>query len=756
MAQSEKELMKEQKYTFKSGNEMAALAASQINFHVMGYYPITPSTEIAEYIDEMRVEGENSVHMIAGDGEHGAAGICYGAAVAGARVFNATSANGYLYALEQMPVQSGTRMPMVLDLVTRSVSGPLDIRGDHSDLYFALNTGWIVLYANNPQQVYDLHPIAVRIGEHPDVRLPVIVGFDGFFTSHQKRRVQYFEDAQALRDWVGPQPGGFPHALEPRRPKTFGPYMNDPDLINNKYQLHVAMQNALRVLPKLFESYGELSGRKYKLLDEYMMEDAEVVLFLLGSAYDTGKEAVDRLRARGVKAGALCLHVIRPFPVEQVQKVLHNVKALVVGERADSYGANGGNMTHEIKSALKDDPANKTLLAARVYGLGGKDFYPDDAEAFLRLAVEMMEKGAVEVPFDYFGITVATEHQPVEVLAPLTKEEQASPVRVEVAGDELKVTVPPPRQMMAMPKRMTPGHGACPGCGIFPALDNFFRALSGDVVVLFHTGCAMVVTTGYPYSAHRVTYIHNLFQNGAATLSGVVDAFYEKKRRGEIAVGEEITFVMVTGDGGMDIGMGPSIGAALRGHKLIILEYDNEGYMNTGSQLSYSTPLGHKTATSNVGTYGMGKTFHHKDTPQIMAACHMPYVFTAVESNPQDLWKKAAKAQWYAQNVGPVYGKVLIACPLNWLSEERLGTKILEAAVDCNFFPLYEIERGITKLTYDPEAKGKKVPVEEWLKLMGKTKHLLKSDYAPVVADFQKEVDRRFRRIKAMSEHPDL
>jgi len=735
---------------------MAALAASQINFHLMGYYPITPSTEIAEFIDEMRVEGENTIAMVAGDGEHGAAGICYGAAVAGGRVFNATSANGYLYALEQMPVQSGTRMPMVLDLVTRSVSGPLDIRGDHSDLYFALNTGWVILYANNPQEVYDLHPIAVRVGEHPDVRLPVIVGFDGFFTSHQKRRVSYFEDPKVLQEFVGPQPEGFPHALDPRNPRTFGPYMNDPDLINNKYQLHLAMEAARRVIPEVFAEWERLSGRRLEMVEAYRMEDADVALVLLGSAADTGKQVADQLRERGVRAGLLTLHVLRPFPAAEIREALRGVAAVVVGERADSYGSGGGNLSHEIKSALKDDPDNRTLVATRIYGLGGKDFYPADAEAFYALALEMARTGRVEVPFYFYGNTAATETQPLPVVQPLSREEQQSPVKVEVVGDELKVTVPPPRQMMGMPKRITPGHGACPGCGIFPALDNFFRALSGDVVVLFQTGCAMVVTTGYPYSAHRVTYIHNLFQNGAATLSGVVEMFHEKKRRGEIDAGEDITFVMVTGDGGMDIGMGPAIGAALRGHKMIILEYDNEGYMNTGSQLSYSTPLGHKTATSNVGSLGGGKAFHHKDTPQIMAACHIPYVFTAVESQPQDLWKKAAKAQWYARNVGLAYGKLLIACPLNWLSEDRMGTKIVQAAVDCNFFPLYEVERGKTRLTYDPEAKGKKIPVEEWLKMMGKTRHLLKPEFSEVLAEFQREVDRRFRRIKAMSEHPDL
>lgn len=190
----------------------------------------------------------------------------------------------------------------------------------------------------------------------------------------------------------------------------------------------------------------------------------------------------------------------------------------------------------------------------------------------------------------------------------------------------------------------------------------------------------MVTTTGYPYSSHKSTFIHNLFQNGAATLSGVVEMFWERKRRGELdglGLQEDFTFVMVTGDGGMDIGMGPAIGAALRGHKMIIVEYDNEGYMNTGAQQSYSTPLGHRTSTSSIGKTQQGKVTQHKDTAQIMAATNIPYVFTGCEAYPQDLLKKAAKAQWYAQNEGLVYGKILIACPLNWMSEDKDGTDIV-------------------------------------------------------------------------------
>jgi pyruvate ferredoxin oxidoreductase alpha subunit len=327
---------------------------------------------------------------------------------------------------------------------------------------------------------------------------------------------------------------------------------------------------------------------------------------------------------------------------------------------------------------------------------------------------------------------------------------------LDEATVRLKVKVANPRELTRRPKRFLPGHGACPGCGLFPAIDQFLKGIEGDVVVLYQTGCAMVVTTGYPYTAHRVTYIHNLFQNGAATLSGLVEMFHERQARGELPADEDITFIMVTGDGGMDIGMGPAIGAALRNHRMIILEYDNQGDMNTGSQLSYSTPLGHMTSTSHVGPGEAGKAFHHKDTAQIMAATNIPYVFTALEGFPDDLLRKAAKSQWYAHHEGMAYGKVLISCPLNWRSDDRAGTDIVQAAVDCCFFPLYEIERGKTHITYDPEAVGRRIPVRSWLEMMGKTRHLSRPEHEKELEAFEAEVNRRWQRLKAMHEHPFL
>lgn len=744
-----------QKIGLYAGNEMAALAGAHINFHIMGYFPITPSTQIAEELDAMKAEGKHDVVMIPADGEHGAAGICFGATCGGGRVTNATSANGLLYSIEQLPVQSGTRMPMILNLITRSVSGPLDIRCDHSDLYMALNCGWIILCAKDSQAVYDMNMIAVKIGELMDVRLPVIVASDGFFTSHQKRKVKYFSDSKEIQEYLGEFKPVY-HALDPENPITIGPYMNDPDLINNKKQQSMAMEAAYRELPGIFEEFEAFSGRKYSLIDSYRMEDADAALFILNSAADTARTAVDVLREKGKKVGMVMPTVIRPFPLNEIRAVFRSTKSIMVADRADSYGAGGGNMTLEVKAALKDDPDNKSLILSRIFGLGGKEYFIEDAIAMFEETLDAAAKGSVQVPFDYYGANPGEEgYTPKKVIEPLSRESVTlGTIQTERDPEtgEIKVKGVRPRDLTGVYERFSSGHGACPGCGIFSSLSTFLKGIEGHVVVMYHTGCGMVVTTGYPYSSHNVTYIHNLFQNGAATMSGLVEMFHERKRRGELPEDEEITFIMITGDGGNDIGMGPAIGAALRNHNMIMLEYDNEAYSNTGFQLSYSTPLGHSTSTSHVGPKQCGKRSHHKDTAQIMAATNIPYVFTATEANYRDLIKKAAKAQRISREEGFVFGKILSLCPLGWRSEEDKGVDVLNAAVNSNFFPLYEVYNGVTTINYDPEAKEKKVHVSEWLNLMGKSRHMLRPENKAELDSFSAEVERRWKRLKALSE----
>ncbi len=736
-----------QKLLFESGNELAAYVAKQINYHVMGYYPITPSTQIAEYLDQMGADGEHSIALIPAEGEHSAAGICYGASTGGGRVFNATSANGLLYALEQLPVQSGTRLPMVLNIACRTVSGPLSIKGDHSDIMYTLNTGWVILFADSPQEVYDCNICAIKIAEK--LRLPVIVAFDGFFTSHQKRNCYVFSEDETVKKFIGPINLDYT-SLSPERPVTIGSYMNEPDLMNNKYQLHLAMEKARTVIPEIFAEYEQLSGRKLNEVKSYQTNDAEVLLFVLGSAYLTAKAAVDKLRSDGKKVGVFTLGVLRPFPSEQIAELCKNAHTILIADRQDSYGANGGNMSLEIRAALQQKGLTPKVIS-RIYGLGGPDFFEEDALHLFELCYN--KNAAV---FDYFGTYPGeTDFDPKPYFEPIT--DSSAPVLISCTEENGKVTVKggTVRDTTARPKRLAPGHGACPGCGIPVNVNLLLRGIEGNVVLLFQTGCGMVVTTSYPKTAFKVPYIHNLFQNGAATLAGLSKMYHKMQERGEMPQGD-ITFIMVSGDGGMDIGMGAALGTALRNDPVILFEYDNGGYMNTGYQLSYSTPMGAKSATSHLGSNQWGKSFFNKDMPRIMADTGMPYVATAAESEPNDFIKKAAKAQYYAKNYGTAYIKCLSACPLNWGDKPNTERKVISAAVNSCYFPLYEVEQGYTSLSFDPEAKGKKIPVEDWLKMMGRTKHLCKDNYTEIRNAIQQEVVRRWNRLKAMSEHPEL
>ena len=739
---------KEQRLLFESGNELAAFAAKQINYHVMGYYPITPSTQTAEYLDQMGAAGEHNIALMPAEGEHSAAGICYGASAGGGRVFNATSANGLLYALEQLPVQSGTRMPMVLNIACRTVSGPLSIKGDHNDLMYTLNTGWVILFADSPQEVYDCNLCALKLAEH--LLLPVIVAFDGFFTSHQKRNCHVFARDEDVQAFIGPCPERL-NALDPENPVTIGSYMNEPDLLNNKYQLHLAMEEARTQIPQVFREYAALSGRQLSAVKGYRTQDAEVLLFVLGSAYLTAKAAVDTLRAQGRQVGVFTLGVLRPFPAQQIAQLCKHAKTILVADRQDSYGAGGGNMSLEIRAALQQFGSTARVLS-RIYGLGGRDFYEKDAVELLQLCYDEHA-----LRFDYLGADPGeANYTPAPYFKPVTAD-TASPGLTQCTQENGHVTVRGGgvRETTTMPKRLAPGHGACPGCGIPVNVNLLLRGIEGNVVLLFQTGCGMVVTTGYPNTAFRVPYVHNLFQNGAATLAGLSKMYHQRQARGELPPGP-ITFIMVSGDGGMDIGMGSALGTALRGDPVILFEYDNGGYMNTGYQLSYSTPLGAKSATSHLGPHQWGKDFFHKDMPQIMAATGMPYVATAAESNPVDFIKKAAKAQYYAQNQGTAYLKCLSACPLNWGDQPNTERRVIAAAVDSCYFPLYEVEQGRTALSYDPEQKGTKIPVTDWLGMMGRTRHLCDENDRSVSERLQAEVDRRWERLKARAEHPVL
>ena len=473
-----------QRKLYESGNELAAYAAKQINYHIMGYYPITPSTQIAENLDLSGASGEHNIRLIAAEGEHSAAGICYGASAGGGRVFNATSANGLLYALEQFPVQSGTRMPMVMNVACRTVSGPLCIKGDHSDIMYLLNTGWIILFADDPQMVYDFNLIALKLAEK--VNLPVVVAFDGFFTSHQKQKCMVFSEDETVQHFIGKKlscdnpkisafagndstgENRFYSVLDLNHPVSVGSYMNEPDIINNKYQLFLAMEETRKKLPILFDEFASLSGRMHTFCRGYMCEDADIILFLLGSSFHTATVAADTLRKEGIRAGVVTLNVLRPFPSDELRHLCMHAKTIVAADRQDSYGAGGGNMSLELRAALQDitDSTHPIRVLTRIYGLGGKDFFVEDAVALFREGLSPDAKA-----FDYYGITPGTTEncpQP-QYYAPLTKDRQSPGVTTctfDPATGKMLVKGGLIKDATAMPKRIAPGIGTCPGCGI--------------------------------------------------------------------------------------------------------------------------------------------------------------------------------------------------------------------------------------------------------------------------------------------------
>ncbi len=730
--------MLNQKVVFKSANEAVCTAAKQIDYHLMGYYPITPSTQIPEGMDLMKSQGRLDTVMIGAEGEHSAAGICYGGTLAGARVINATSANGLLYALEQLPVQSGTRMPMVMNVACRTVSAPLCIKGDHSDIMFALNTGWLILFAKDNQEAYDFNIIGLKVAER--VKLPVIIAFDGFFTSHQKKKLLVFEEDEDVREYIGEYKAEYT-AIDVENPVTIGSYMNEPDIINNKYQLRLAMEEAKDVIYDEFEKYEKISGRKYCVINKYMSDNAEVIFVVLGSAFDTAKVAVDKMREEGHSVGVVTVQALRPFFGDEISDACINAKVVVIGDRQDSYGE-GGSFSTEVKSAFYDRGVSAKVIT-RVFGLGGKEFYVEDAENMLYTGIEAMEFENVK-SFDYYGAYKGSELKNVKYFEPVTEKNSRLGYEVTDDGEKVNVKNINIKKAASMPKRLVAGHSACAGCGIPVNVNLLLKGIEGNVVMLFHTGCGMVVTTGYPTTAFNVNYVHNLFQNGAATLSGIVEGYKERQRRGEIPEGK-ITFIMVSGDGGMDIGLGAALGAAIRNHNMIIFEYDNGGYMNTGYQYSYTTPLGAKSATSHVGTGERGKPYLPKNTPKLFEATGINYIATVAESNPQDFIVKAKKAQYYADNYGLAYIKALSACPLNWQDEPRYERSVIQKAVDSCYFPLYEVERGVRRVTYKPKNK---IPVTDFLGAMGRTRHLLGDRYKDIVETVQNSVDKNWEELK--------
>ena len=384
-----------------SGNEATAIAMRQINPDVVAAFPITPSTEIPQYFSTFVANGDVDTEFVAVESEHSAMSATIGAEAAGARAMTATSANGLSLMWEMIYIASSLRLPIVMALVNRAVSGPLNIHNDHSDAMGVRDAGWIMLFSENNQEAYDNMLMAHRIAEHKDVLLPLMVCQDGFITSHSIENIQ-LENDEDVKKFVG-QYKPEHYLLNRDEPIAVGPLDLQAYLFEHKAQQAEAMKKAKEVIKEVSEEFAEWTGRKYEFFEKYKLDDAEIAIVCMNSTAGTTKTVVDRLREQGIKAGLLKIRMYRPFPAEEIAKALENVKAVAVLDKADSLNAAGGALFEDVTSAMYVNK-KQVPMVNYVYGIGGRDTTEKQLESVYTDLSEIAKTGEIGEPYRYLGL----------------------------------------------------------------------------------------------------------------------------------------------------------------------------------------------------------------------------------------------------------------------------------------------------------------------------------------------------------------
>ncbi|WP_419770808.1 MAG: 2-oxoacid:ferredoxin oxidoreductase subunit alpha [Candidatus Marinarcus sp.] len=362
------------------GNMANSQALRQADVDVVAAYPITPSTATVENYATFHANGYVDGEIVMVESEHAAMSGCVGAGAAGGRVATATSSQGLALMIEVLYQASGMRIPVVLCLVNRALAAPLNVNGDHSDMYLTRDCGWISIDAFNPQEAYDITLMAFRISEHKDVRLPVISNQDGFMTSHTAQNVRPLSDEVASK-FVGDylQVNAM---LDFSKPVTHGVQTEHDWHFEHKAKQHAALMGSMPIIEEIFEEYSNLSGRKYNIVEDYKVEDADVVIVCLGTTYESALLAVDQMREEGIKAGVLAPRLFRPFPLTQLAAKLQNVKAIACMDRS-APGGTVGTLYNEVSGALFNTPA-RPVLRNLIYGLGGRDMTINELKGIFR------------------------------------------------------------------------------------------------------------------------------------------------------------------------------------------------------------------------------------------------------------------------------------------------------------------------------------------------------------------------------------
>ncbi len=396
-----------------NGDEAVAYAVKQSDVDVVAAYPITPQTIIVERFGEYVANGEVQTEFVCTESEHSALAACLAASATGVRAFTASASAGLALMHEMLGVTAGLRMPVVMAVVNRALSAPLNINGDQSDSMAERDSGWIQIYVENAQEAYDSIIQAFRIAEDTKVLLPIIVGLDGFIVSHTLENVKVLPDDE-VKSFVGERQlptvvnhegQTVPLKLDPDNPLTMGSVAMPNYYFEFKRQQEQAMLNASSVIQQVHDDYARISGRSYgnALIENYRLDDAEIATVVVGSTAGTMKAVVDELRKEGVKAGLLKIRTFRPFPVAEIQNSLSKIKAVAVMDKSLSYGGNGGAVFQEVRHALYD-LKNKPHVVNYIYGLGGRDSSTKELRKIYNELSQIQKTNQIGKLVRYFGL----------------------------------------------------------------------------------------------------------------------------------------------------------------------------------------------------------------------------------------------------------------------------------------------------------------------------------------------------------------
>ncbi|MCX7796118.1 MAG: pyruvate ferredoxin oxidoreductase [bacterium] len=381
------------------GNQAIALAMKQINPDVVAAYPITPQTEIVQVFSEYVANGEVHTEFVTVESEHSALSACIGASAAGARTMTATSSQGLALMWEMLYIASGARLPIVMTVVNRALSSPINIHCDHSDAMGARDSGWIQLWSETAQEAYDNLIQAVRIAE--SVNLPVMVNMDGFITSHAEEMIEPLEDEE-VKSFVG-EHKPLRSLLDVEHPFTIGPLALPDSYFEFKRSQAEAYKRVIPVVKSVAEDFAKITGRRYDLFETYNLDDAEIGLIVLNSTAGTAKEVIDALRRDGKRVGLLKPRLFRPLPVEELKGVLSKLKVIGIMDRADTFGGFGGPLFTDIRSVLYDVP-NRPIITDYIYGLGGRDVTMEQIFKVFESLESIYKTGKVENLVSYVGV----------------------------------------------------------------------------------------------------------------------------------------------------------------------------------------------------------------------------------------------------------------------------------------------------------------------------------------------------------------